>query len=481
VIGTATSKAVSNGSASVSYALPAGLAPGSYTIEANYSDSTGKFAISSDTTHTLAVSAASTTTTASNATTTFSTSAQSVTLSATVTSSAGTVTEGSVTFTILQGTIVIGTATSKAVSNGSASVSYALPAGTAAGSYSIDASYTDSGGKFAASPDNTHTLSINAAATTTTASSATTSFSSGTQNVTLNATVTSSAGTVNEGSVTFRLFDSIGNMIGTATSGNVSNGSASVSYVLPGETPVGSYSIHASYSDSAGNFAVSSDNTKTVTVSTATATTVSLTTVSITPNLSNATAQVTLTAQVSNAGGTVNEGVLSFTFDGATGQGNVANGTVTVQLSVPLLDLLTSSQVAMSFSDAGPGNFANANVSETLATNFFNAVLPSTITFAADGSEQIEIQMGGQSLLGFSYTGLGLPTQINLSSMSLPVTYANISGNEVVSIDGVPWQVNFFNSKGQYQGLATLLLNADGSREWLIYNASGQAIGVVPT
>ena len=79
--------------------------------------------------------------------------------------------------------------------------------------------------------------------------------------MTLSATVTSSAGTVNEGKVAFLLFDSNGNTVGSTASGSVtSNGTATVSYGLPSYTLVGSYTIEAYYGDSANNFSASSDN-----------------------------------------------------------------------------------------------------------------------------------------------------------------------------------------------------------------------------
>ena len=103
---------------------------------------------------------ASSTTSASNVSTPFSTSAQSVTLNSTVTSAAGTVTEGTVTFTVKQGATVIGApVTSGTVSGGAAVVSYSLPAGTAVGTYTIQAVYNP-GADFTGSSDSTHTLTI---------------------------------------------------------------------------------------------------------------------------------------------------------------------------------------------------------------------------------------------------------------------------------------------------------------------------------
>jgi hypothetical protein len=158
-VGTSTSGAVSNGSASVLYTLPPGTPPGSYTIQAVYSGSS-TFAGSSDNTHTVTEIQAPTTTSASNATTDYSSSPQSVSLSATVTSPVGAVNAGTVTFTVLNSGVLVGTATtSGTVSSGSASVSYTLPAATTIGNYTIQAVYNGST-DFAASSDNTHTLTV---------------------------------------------------------------------------------------------------------------------------------------------------------------------------------------------------------------------------------------------------------------------------------------------------------------------------------
>jgi hypothetical protein len=80
------------------------------------------------------------TTTASGATATYSASAQNVTLTATVTSTAGTVSTGSVTFAVTG----IGSV-SGGVSNGQASASLPIPAGTAASTYAITATYSGTG------------------------------------------------------------------------------------------------------------------------------------------------------------------------------------------------------------------------------------------------------------------------------------------------------------------------------------------------
>jgi Bacterial Ig-like domain (group 3) len=160
---------------------------------------------------------------------------------------------------------VIGTpTTSGTISDGAASVSYALPAGTPAGTYTIQGVY-NRGTDFTGSSDSTHTLTVSPASSTTVASNASTSFSNSTQSVTLNATVSSPAGTVNEGTVTFTVTQGA-TVIGTpTTSGTISNGAASVSYALPSGTAPGTYTIQAVY-DGTTEFAGGSDSTHTLTI-----------------------------------------------------------------------------------------------------------------------------------------------------------------------------------------------------------------------
>ncbi|HEU4794452.1 MAG TPA: kelch repeat-containing protein, partial [Pyrinomonadaceae bacterium] len=97
---------------------------------------------------TLIVNAATvdTTTTVTNATATYGDA--SVALNATVTPASGpAVNSGSVTFTLKQGPTTIGVATTDTtIVAGAASVNYLLPAGTAAGPYTIEASYSGATG-----------------------------------------------------------------------------------------------------------------------------------------------------------------------------------------------------------------------------------------------------------------------------------------------------------------------------------------------
>jgi hypothetical protein len=261
VIGSAvTSGTVSNGQASISYALPANTVAGTYTIDAVY-NAGADFLGSSDTVHALTVGQFATTTTAGNASAVFSTSNQNVALTAQVSSSLGPVNEGAVTFTLLQGGTVIGSAVTSSISNGQVKAIYVLPGGAPSGSYTLSADYSDSLGNFASSSDETHTLTVaTMLPTTTTVSNAAATLSASDQKVTLTAQV-SSSDPVNQGTVTFTVLQGSTTLGSATTPIPVSNGQTSiivVVIVLPAGVQPGSYTIKADYSDESNLFADSS-------------------------------------------------------------------------------------------------------------------------------------------------------------------------------------------------------------------------------
>jgi MBG domain-containing protein/Big-like domain-containing protein len=166
---TCTGTAPKNCSANVTYTPNSGYTGSdSFTFKTN-----DGMADSSAATVTINVVAnAATTTNASSTSATYGDS--SVLLSATVTS-ASTVNSGTVTFTLKSGATTIGSATTGNVVSGFASVNYATPAGTAAGSYTIFADYSGATG-LASSSDHTATLTINKATLTVTADNKTRQF-----------------------------------------------------------------------------------------------------------------------------------------------------------------------------------------------------------------------------------------------------------------------------------------------------------------
>src|SRR5207237_8791981 len=128
--------------------------------------------------------------------TTFHTHCQDVTLNSTITTAAGTVIECTETFTLLSGTIPFARLFPADVVAGATAAAYAPPDGTPAGSYTIQAVYNGTV-NFLGYTNTKHFPIDIPAATETAAPSASATFNTGGQDVTLNATVTSAAGTVN--------------------------------------------------------------------------------------------------------------------------------------------------------------------------------------------------------------------------------------------------------------------------------------------
>ena len=262
---------VVNGQASGSYTIPANPTPQTYNIWGQYRG-TANFAVgkgSGKLTVNPAPQPAATTTTPAAITTTASAADQTITLTATLTPA--TVNEGAVTFTVqspatgnLTAVTQVGQPVVANVVNGAASASFTLPGGTAAGTYTVQASYADvPGGTAYATSSGTANLTVNApppAATTTAVAAASVTSGPSAQTVTLTATLTPS---VSEGTVTFTVLSGT-TVIGTAASANVVNGQASVAYVLPAAIPAGTYTVQASYGGTA-NFAAS-QGTSTLTV-----------------------------------------------------------------------------------------------------------------------------------------------------------------------------------------------------------------------
>ena len=137
------------------------------------------------------------------------------------TTAGGVISEGTETFAILNGTTQIGQTTSPVqVQNGSATASYTLPGNTPPGQYIIEASYSGSV-NYLPSTDIRHFLTVTPASTTTTVSNASATYSDvSDQSIPLSAQVSSAAGSVNEGTVTFTILSG-GNPVGGAVSASV--------------------------------------------------------------------------------------------------------------------------------------------------------------------------------------------------------------------------------------------------------------------
>src|SRR5687767_11372136 len=102
------------------------------------------------------------------------------------------------------------------------------------------------------------------APTTTTVSDVTAVFSPTDQNVTLTANVSTAAGTVNEGTVTFTVTNAANAVVGLPVVGTVSGGVATANYILPGGTTPQALTITGAFSG--GTFTAASTDTGTLNV-----------------------------------------------------------------------------------------------------------------------------------------------------------------------------------------------------------------------
>jgi hypothetical protein len=264
------------------------------------------------------VPALTTTSVASPVSVAFSASDQSVALAATVAAGAA-VNQGNVTFRVLDGATAVGAAvTSATLASGSASATYLLPGGTAAKAYTIQASFSGGPNFLASSGSGSLVVApspAGAAPTTTSVAPQAVGFSAAAQSVTLTASVAAAAA-VNEGTITFSVLDAASAIVGTAvTSSTLANGGASAAFLLPAGLPAGAYTIQADYSDGAGTNFLASTGSGTLTVNPPAPAAQAPTVTAVQDNvvLFDSNGQnVTLSAAVAVAGGTVTEGTVTF-------------------------------------------------------------------------------------------------------------------------------------------------------------------------
>ena len=375
--------------------------------------------------------------TAANATATFSIASQSVALSATVISEAGLVNTGTATFTILNGSAVVGTPVVSNVVNGVANAEYSLPASMPGGTYTIQAVYSGTS-SLLGSTDSSHSLTISSASTDTAAASAATTFSVSAQTVALSATVTSSVGIVSQGLETFSILS--GNtVIGSPVSVNVTAGAARASYILPGGTTAGTYTIQAVY-DGSADYGSSMDSSQTLTVNTATTVTAA--------EAATATfgdASVTLSATITSAAGTVNQGTETFTIlSGTTPVGtpvtvNVVTGIASA--SYPLPEGTPPDTYVIQAVYNGTANFiGSTDASQTLVISAAPTVTAASNATAIFGDAAVELNATVTSSAGVVDAGtetftifdgttpVGNSVTVNVSSGGASAAYSLPAG-----------------------------------------------------
>ena len=401
-----TSAALTTGSASVVYLLPGGLAVKTYTIQANYSGGTNFQPSSGSGTLTVNAAppvAAPTTTTVQAQTAVFNAAIQSVTLTATV-ADGSTVNEGTVTFQVKDGATNVGSAVSSAtLTNGSASVIYALPAGLAANPYTIQAAY--SGGTNFQASSGSGTLTVSPApppaqvSTATTANNAAATFSPTTQNVTLTAAVAVPGGTVNQGSVTFQVMNGAANVGAAVPSATLTNGSASVIYALPSGLAAAGYTIQAAYSGGTNFLASSGSGTLTIGKAASTTTFTSTAPASLAYNQ-------TYTPAATSTG----DGSLTI---GASGSCSIAGGVVTINAGSGVCTITATES-------EGSNHMGSSATAQTITATKANAtVTVNSSTVAFDGQPHSATASTTPSGLSVSFTYNGSAT-----APTQPGTYA---------------------------------------------------------
>ena len=393
ILGTpVTSDPLTNGSASVSYALPPGTPVGTYTIQAVYTDPGGSLLDEIDTAHSLTVGTAPTSVAALPASATYSASSgQQVPLSATVTSGAGTVAGGTVTFTILNGATPVGSQVVATVAGGSAGGTYTLPPGSLALGYTISAVYSGFG-NFAGTSDSTHHLAVGAATTAVVGGDASAYFSPTGLQVPLSATVSSPAGAVKEGYVTFDILNGP-TTIASVNSGTVSNGVATANYVPPSPLAAGAYTIRAFFNGST-DFAASADaSAHALTVGPAT--TLATLTNPAPAAFSPSAQAINLAAAVTYGSAPLGVGTVTFAiFNGATPIGTPAAGTLNAAGMAGAAYQLTAATppgsytIKAVYSDPGDGDYAGSTAVGTLVVGKSGQTLaiagaPATAVFGS--------------------------------------------------------------------------------------------------
>lgn len=269
-------------------------------------------------------------------------------------------------------------------------------------------------------------FTVGHAATTTSASNATATYSATAQNVTLAATVTSTVGTVNAGTVTFTVLQGA-TPIGTAVSGSVTNGSAAASYVLPGGTTGGTYTIQAVYNGTA-SFATSSDSTHTLAIGKATAT---VTLGNLTQTYTGS--PVSATATTTPAGLTVN-----FTYNGSTtpptaagsytvvGTINSANyqgsatGTLKINQATPSITWPTPGAITYGTALSATQLDATASFNSAPVAGTF-VYTPAAGTVLSAGSHTLSVAFTPTDTTDYSTPGPATTT-INVNLATLDVT-----------------------------------------------------------
>ena len=442
--------------------------------------------------------------TAANATTTFSIASQSVALTATVIDGAGLVDTGTATFTVLNGSAVVGTPVTSNVVNGVANAEYALPASTPGGVYTIQAVFSGTSSTLSGSSDSSHTLTISDAATTTAASSATTTFNASNQTFSLSATVTSSAGIVNEGTETFTILSGT-TTVGTPATADVSNGDVTASYTLPGGTTVGTYTIEAVYNGTA-DYGTSTDTSQSLTINAPTTIVWNTTTAptggdwdtpgnwvgGVVPTAANnVVINLTSSGTVTHSTG-ANDAALSLTTNGNTalsigsgsiaiGDGSSTLGSVTIGPGASLSVAAGASvliQGGQTITDNGAMNVTGASIGFVAGYSATTQILVNG-TLSASGSN---FYISGGDYASFALLQVDSGGELSASSTTFSINELNLVNGSILNTGDLTNDVFNLPIYVPFQDVALLANNQSFQDINIIAGtmASGQTLSLVP-
>ncbi|HEX3721741.1 MAG TPA: choice-of-anchor Q domain-containing protein [Nitrolancea sp.] len=268
--------------------------------------------------------------------------------------------------------------------------------------------------------------------------------------VTLTATVTSPAGVVNEGTVTFSVTDASSNPAGTSVQGLVAAGSANADFVPTGLAP-GSYIITASYHDASGIYPDSQD-TNTLTITAGLPSSLTLSPGDTSANVGD---NVTETATVTDADG-------NLVADGTPVQWSIT-GLTSGTASISTQDTTTTGgQASLTYTNTTTGVdtvAATAGTSPDTATNSaavtWTPGLPDSLTLApGDTSATVGGPVTETATVKDQYGIL----VADGTTVTFIVTGSNTTSGTVTTVNGLA----SFTYSGTFTGADTLTATATG-------------------
>ncbi|MFN8541130.1 MAG: Ig-like domain repeat protein [Thermomicrobiales bacterium] len=317
----------------------------------------------------------------------------------------------------------------------------------------------------------------------------------GAASVTLSATVTSGAGTVNGGPVTFTVKNAGSATVGVPVTGQVNaSGVASATFTIPAGTPTGGYTVEASYGGAISFNASNDPSPATLTIGKA-ATSTTIGTPGTLPSCGSGSMTIPVTIANTSNGAALTGGTVTVTLtQGATvvGGGSAAvSGAdpVTVNVIVALSGL-GAGTVAVNASYGGDGNFQG---SAAAPTSFVSPLTATSVAVpnatAAYGDASVTLTATVASANGAALTG-GTVTfvvkkgaQVVATLTSGPVAGASPQAVSVTLPLDVSYDARSYSVTATYSGNACFATgNGTGTltvaRKVLWLKASDQTVGL---